>query len=244
MRFPPALPAGLVLAAAGCASTKPDFGVEVDHVSRYVARGAVLFDGPALQPAFTVTATRAEGTLSGGIWSTIDEDDRGGNAWNFTEVDYHVEYERSFGAWKTTLGLLRYDYPHTGFAASGEVHVAAGYENEIATPTLHLWYDYDQANGSYVDLELARDFELGERWSLALMTSIGRMSRGQGSYYFGVDEEGFSDFTSTASLSFSPNETFGFALTLGWASVLDGDYREASARGDNGWLMLGAQAGF
>jgi hypothetical protein len=46
--FPPALPAGLVLAAAGCAVAKPDIGVEVDHVSRYVARGAVLFDGPAL----------------------------------------------------------------------------------------------------------------------------------------------------------------------------------------------------
>ena len=76
------------------------------------------------------------------------------------------------------------------------------------------------------------------------MTSIGRMSREQGSYYFGVDEEGFSDFTSTAALSYSPNETFGFALTIGWASVLDGDYREASVRGDNGWLMLGAQAGF
>jgi hypothetical protein len=41
------------------------------------------------------------------------------------------------------------------------------------------------------------------------------MSRGQGSYYFGVDEEGFSDLTSTAALSYSPNETSGFALTLG-----------------------------
>jgi uncharacterized protein (TIGR02001 family) len=244
MRYSPAVPAGLLLASAGCALAKPDIGVEVDHVSRYVARGAVLFDGPALQPSFIVMSTQEAGAWSGGIWSTIDENDDGGNAWDFTEVDYHVEYERNFGPWKTTLGVLRYDYPHTGFAASGEVHVAAGYENELATPTLHLWYDYDQADGSYVNLEVARDVELSERWSLSLSASLGRMSRGQGDYYFGVAEDGFSDLTTTAAVSFSPNAILGFALTLGWASVLDEDYREAVSRGDAGWVMLGAQAGF
>ena len=247
MRPFPALPAGVLLSigvSTGCAVARPDWNVALDHTSRYVARGVVLFDGPAWQPSVTATADTGEGTWSGGAWGTIDGNDDGANRGNFTEVDFYVEHERVVGPLKTTFGLLRYVYPHTGFPASGEVHLAAGYENEIATPTLHLWYDYDEGDGSYVDLELARSFDLDERWSLALSASSGWMSSGQGAYYFGVDASGFSDFTTTAALSFAPAETFGLALTLGWASVLDDDLRQGVADGDNGWVMLGASLDF
>jgi uncharacterized protein (TIGR02001 family) len=243
MRLFPALPAGLLLLAA-CAGDRPGVHVEIDHASKYVARGAVLFDGPALQPAVTASLPLGGGTISGGAWSTIDEDDRAGNSGRFTEVDVHLEYERPVGPLQATLGVLRYLYPNTGFPASAEIHGALGWENEIATPTLHLWYDYDHGNGSYVDLELAHEFDLSERWSLALSTSAGWMSAGQGAYYFGADSSGFSDSTSSAALSFSPTSVLGFTLTVGWASVLDGDYRRSVASPDNAWLMLGVQAGF
>lgn len=250
--FPsPALSAGLLavclahcLLLGACAGSRPDTSIEIDHVSKYVARGAVLFDGPALQPSITATKKIGEGTLSGGAWSTIDEDDRGGNAGHFTEVDLHVEYERELGPLTATLGLLRYLYPNTGFPASAEVHAALGCENDIATPTLHLWYDFDQADGAYWDFDLGHSFDLSERWSLALAASAGWMEHGQGAYYFGVDESGFSDFTTSAALSFSPNDTLGFTLTLGWASVLDQDYRDAARSPDNAWVMIGAQIGF
>lgn len=231
------------LASSGCASVAPDFGTQADLTSKYVARGALLFDGPAVQPAVWATLEQGGGSWSVGAWSTIDANDDGGNAGRFTEVDTYVEYARSFGTFTATLGLLRYDYPNTDFAASGEAHAALGYDNEIATPTLHAWYDYDEADGAYLSFDLSRDFDLAERWSLGLSVSTGWMEHGQGAYYFGVDSSGFSDLTSGAALSFAPSESVGLTLSLCSARVLDQDYRDASVDADNAWVMVGIQIG-
>ena len=236
--------AALAFFLAGCAGVAPDCSVEVDYASKYVARGAVLFDGPAVQPALTAVVESGGGTWSGGAWSTIDASDEAGHSGEWTEVDVHVEYERSLGPATLTLGLLRYFYPRTGFPASAEAHAAIACENELATPTLHLWYDYDQADGAYFSFDLARDFDLDERWNLALSASAGWMAHGQGAYYFGVDSGGFSDLTTSAALAFAPSEKVGFTFTLGSSRVLDGDYRDAVDDADSAWVMVGATFGF
>lgn len=231
------------LACVGCAGVAPDYAAQVDLTSKYVARGALLFDGPAVQPSASATIEQGGGSWSVGAWSTIDANDDGGNQGRFTEVDTYVEYERSLGTFTATLGLLRYNYPNTDFAASGEAHAALGYDNDIATPTLHGWYDYDQADGPYVSFDLARDFDLAEHWSLALSVSVGWMGDGQGAYYFGVGSSGFSDLTSSAALSFAPTEAVGLTLTLCSARVLDQDYRDAAVDTDIAWVMIGFQIG-
>ena len=243
----PARSAGVIavpLSLAGCAGLAPDCSAGLDLASKYVARGAVLFDGPALQPALSASVEQGEGTWTAGAWSTVDADDQGGNRGHFTEVDLYVEHERSLGPFTATFGLLRYEYPNTGFAASGEVHAALGCEWEVATPTFHLWYDFEQADGAYLDLELARSIDLAEHWSLELSASAGWMDSGQGGYYFGVEEEGFSDLTTTARLACAASESLGLALTVGFSRVLDGQYRDAVDHADNAWVMVGAELGF
>lgn len=232
------------LVAAGCAGVPPDLSAGLDVTTKYVARGALLFDDPAFQPSVTATFESEGGSWTVGEWASIDGTNRDGHGGEATELDLFVERAQPIGPFSVAAGLYEYLYPASGDSSTGEVYGTISYEHEFATPTFQLWYDHDEADGVYANLDLSRTIDLSETWSLSISVSSGWMSSGQAEYYFGVDEDGFSDLTGSTALSWSASDAVGVTVSLNAARVLDEDFRDTGQHPDNAWLVLSVEFGF
>src|SRR5262249_22675823 len=157
-----------------------------------------LFDGPALQPSLQATIDTPDSEWTAGAWGNVGLSDAEGERGDLTEVDAWVERTAPVGGASLSLGLYQYGYPATGRRSTGEVHAAISAENELVSPALHLWYDYQEADGVYASAELSHTLFRAAAWQAGLVLSAGWMSTGEAERYFGVDEPGFSDVTGSA----------------------------------------------
>lgn len=228
----------------GCASVRPELSAGVDFASRYVCRGAVFQDAPVLQPCVTASQTVGEGKLSASGWANVSATDEFDDLGQANEVDLTVEYARSFGQLSTSLGYAYYLFPVSGANDTSEIYSTLSIDELLLTPTLTAYWDVGEADGVYAAFDLSREILLCESLTLACDAGAGWMSPGMADYYFGVREEGLSDLTVSATLSWAAFEHGSFGLGVSWAHVIDDAYRDAVALEDPVWLTLGFQTCF
>ena len=161
-----------------------------------------------------------------------------------SEIDVVLAWDRSFGPINLELGATYYslmpdhrDDLYEGFAG-------IRYENDIVTPYVIGYYDFNQTDGTYFKGGLCRTFKLMERLSadIDLCCGYGLPQYNRG--YFDMDRAAFTDATLQLLLQYDITDYLFIGGTAAFSMLLDNsirdsrDVNEAYDTIDNFWFGL------
>ncbi|MBN2513735.1 MAG: hypothetical protein JXB18_12425 [Sedimentisphaerales bacterium] len=249
-----------VLSMATCAeetsvptvSDEPALGVGVSaaFMSKYIWRGQLLNDDYVMQPSVGLTY----GNWSASLWGNVDMTDYHDNDWEFTEYDWTIGYADKipgFDILKYSMGAIYYYFPSvTDDSDTVEVYAGLGLDMPLS-PTLTMYRDIDEGDGTYVAFsvshaiekiaELSPDMPVG----MTASASLGWASEGYNKFYWGgLSESGMQDLTLSVGF---PIPVLGWTLTpsINYVTLLDSDVRAAdtyatySGNNDSDYVFTG-----
>ena len=203
-------------------------GIDEALASKYVWRGLVLTDDPALQPGCNV-AWRG---VSFSFWGNMDLGDANDNAGEFNELDWTLEYGGTVGKLELSAGALHYDFPNTIYEDTTELFVTAALDVP-ASPSVGIWKDTEETEGTYLALGVGHEIELPRDLTLELGATLGYGSANNNESYCGVNESAFTDVALTVAVSGKLSEAVSLSASVAWTSLLDDGIRAANTDDDN-----------
>ncbi len=237
--------AAMVLGAvtAACAEDKVTVGLSADLFSKYVWRGQNIVDDWVLQPGASVGYKGFTGSIWGNMDLTGDVIDGG----QFSEVDYTLDYSNKLPGLDLlgySVGVIYYDFPNTAFDATSEVYGGLTVDVPLS-PALRVYYDFDEIDGTYVQLSVGHTFEKIRQWRddcychVQLGASLGYGTSGYNEGYFGVDDSALNDLTLSAGLPICLGK-WTIKPGIACSVMIDDDIRAATAKSDNFWGGISA----
>ena len=237
------------------------------YASRALWRGVPRVSSPVTQIAGTAALEIPNGHIAFGVWSLIElhgpeagEYSIAGPDQGLGEVDYTIQYASRRGRFDLTAGASHYRMQNeapigtlpSDFSTT-ELYVSASLREGLLrsigiTPTLRAWYDVDEVDGTYAELDLSYampvvPFEkplgvihLSARTGLSLGQSTAEGARG----YF--DEDGFTHIETSALITGQVTPWLGLGFNWRVSFGLDpatrrGDPRTSNAnRSSWGWI--------
>ena len=198
---------GLVVLLSICvavqAEDKVEFGVTADFFSKYVWRGQNLVDDWVMQPGISATY----GGLTGSIWANMDMTGAAVDSGEFNEVDYTLDYSAAFPGvdWLGfSVGVIYYDFPNT--TAEGTTEIYGGLSiDTVASPSVTVYRDVDEAEGTYVSLGFGHSIEKTDAmpFGIDLGASIGWGDKDYNTFYWGgLDKSELNDLHLSLGLPF------------------------------------------
>ena len=239
----------MVLGTASAVTAEDDvsFGVAADLFSKYIWRGQNVVDDWVLQPSASIGYKG----LTGSIWGNADLTGDLVDDWEFSEVDSAVDYSNTFPGQETfgySVGLIYYDFPNTRWDATGEVYGGLTMAWPLS-PAVKWFYDFDEAEGSYVQFSIGHTIEKIRQWredcycDLQVGASAGYAADNYNDFYFGLDDGAFNDLTLTAGVPFYLG-SLTIKPSIGYSVMIDDDIRAATDKSDNFWGGVGASYSF
>jgi uncharacterized protein (TIGR02001 family) len=208
-----------------------DFGIDIssDFYGKYIWRGQNLSDDPVFQPGIGITW----GKFSIGFWGNMDLTNINGNSGDFSEIDYSLDYSDDFPGIEGlsySVGVIYYDFPGTAVPDTTEVYWGLGFD-VLLSPTITVYHDVDEAEGTYVNLGLSHSFgtiaELcqGVPVGLEISSGIGWGSGSYNKYYWGTDQSKMQDLSFSVAF---PVEMKSWTITpsLNYVTLLSDDIRD------------------
>ncbi|HIJ41298.1 MAG TPA: hypothetical protein HPP90_09510 [Deltaproteobacteria bacterium] len=148
---------------------RPSVSADVSFLSQYIWRGYELSkDSLVIEPS--VTASYKGFSIN--VWGNLDTDayagdNKGQSKW--TETDFTVGYDHSFGPVGVGLGYIYYALDAA--RDTQEFYLSIG-GDVILAPTLTIYRDVDEYPGWYLNLGISHSFELPKNITLDLAGSI------------------------------------------------------------------------
>lgn len=142
-----------VTAACSAGGEKVSYSLSSDFYSQYVWRGHNLVDDWVWQPSVGI----AKGPWSAGIWGNLDLTDENDQSGEFTEYDFYGSY-----SWAVTenlmlsMGYIFYRFPSVG--STQELYWGLTVD-AVLNPSLTVYYDFDDINGTYVSAGVSHSIE-------------------------------------------------------------------------------------
>jgi len=190
------------------------------------------------------SATRTLRHQSGG---NLDLTDENGYEGEFSEIDLTLDYSGQLPGvnfLSYSVGFINYDFPVSGAGDdTWEVYWGFGL-NVPASPSVTVYHDVDEANGTYISFGVGHSFEnvveLGSGTGLGVDISAG-IGWGSGGYnksYWGPDKSALNDLVLSAAFPF---EVAGFAVTpsVHYVTLMSDDIRSPNAYGSNDTWFAG-----
>ena len=210
------------------------FELTTDFFGKYIWRGQILSDDPVFQPGLNISY----GNLSVGVWGNMDLSNINGNSGDFSEMDYSFDYSSNIPGIEVvgySVGVIYYDFPGTKVKDSTEVYWGLNLDIPLS-PSVTVYHDVDEAEGTYVSLALGHSFEkiaeLGPDIPIGMEigTSLGWGSGSYNKYYWGTDQSKMQDLVFSVSF---PVEIAGFTLSpsLNYIMLVSDDIRATDAYG-------------
>lgn len=241
----------VLLSVAPAASAEEDDGVTVDVAAdlfgKYVWRGQNIIDDWVVQPSVSAGYKG----LSGSIWGNMDLTGETVDDGEFTEVDYSLDYSNMFPGQDVlgySVGVIYYDFPHAHSDATSEVYTGLTASVPLS-PTIRAYYDFDEIDGTYVQLSVGHTIEKVTQWrrdcycDAQVGASLGYGTSGYNNGYFGVDEGALNDLTLTAGLPFCIGK-WSIRPSVAYSTMIDHDILATTAKSDNFWGGVGASYSF
>lgn len=207
----------------------------VDVMSNYIWRGQKLSNSWVLQPSVGITY----GPVGASIWGNYDSDrvetgSSGSGHGEFNEVDFTLTYTRQVGAFTVGGGYIYYAFD--GANDTQEVYLTATY-NVLLSPTLTVYYDYDEGNGAFIIAGLSHTFGLPKDMAVKVgATASYNIENG----IMGFDRKGgkFTNFYNgelTSSLSIPITKNISVSPKIAYSFPLSNDAKAAiSSISDDG----------
>jgi len=200
------------------------FNAGAGLISKYIWRGVNLNDDFVIQPDLAVHY----GQITGAVWASFDTTDEANNADNqFTEMRYILQYGTVVNEFDVVGGFVFYDYPNTSKQETQELFAAVKFSKVMFTPTVSLWYDFDEVEGMWGSLS-ACYIESTENVIWRLDASIGMGSEDFNRHYFGVSDGGFTDITLGISSDFMVYDRIMVTPFVDWTLLIDGDIKDTA----------------
>jgi hypothetical protein len=228
------------------------FTISADLFSKYIWRGQNINDDTVLQPAFGATYHG----LTASIWSNLDltNDSQAApdNAWEFSEFDYSLDYSFSLPDvnWLSfSAGMIYYRFPNTPYNPTTELYGGVSLCSIPLSPSIKLFRDVDQIEGSYVQFGLGHTFEKIAQWNqkcycgLQFGANVGWADSEYNDGYFGVNKSGFNDMTLSSGFCVQLYDWM-IKPSLNYSTMLDSEVRSDRTNNDNIWFGVGATAYF
>ncbi len=231
---------------AASADKPPQWKVDASaaFVSKYIWRGIMQINDPALQPSMNIN----KGGFTFNVWGSYDLTDKNNHKNKFTEIDLTAEYAFSFGDFSLPVGVINYQFPNTTFKSTTELYAGVTY-NWLITPTLKVYQDVEQAHGQYVNLSLAYAYDLpgvvkDVTWQLAASLAGGWSSKDDNKYYWGVDSDAFSDSQLTIGLPIKIKDTVTITPSFNQVWLLDSKIKDAAGYDSKNYYGLTLSVSF
>jgi hypothetical protein len=237
-----------LLVAAGAASAMEDVSVDVslDYLGKYIWRGQVSTNDPVFQPAVYVGMDK----LTLGVWGNMDTTNINRDRYEFTEVDYTLDYTDALpgvdGA-TYSLGAIHYSFPTALNAAdaTSEIYAGLGYDC-ILNPTATLFYDVDEIGGFYASLGISHSLNLSEYGlsddmikTLDLAASLGCGDRNYNNDYWGYSGDAINDLVISATVPVELCSNAKLNVSCNYMSLLDGSIKGARANQKSDYVYAG-----
>ncbi|MDQ7786020.1 MAG: hypothetical protein RDU01_00260 [Thermodesulfovibrionales bacterium] len=206
---------------------KAEGTVSADVMSNYVWRGQKLSNSWVVQPSVGI----AYGVFGANIWASYDSDrpeatsgDTGHG--EMTETDVTLTYTRSIDKLTLTAGYIYYALDSAN--DTQELFVSAGYDT-LLSPTLTIYYDYDEGQGAFVVVSVGHSFEVIKEMSLDLGASVSYNIKNK---VMGYDKNGddFNNFYNgeiTSSMTIPVWKAVTVTPKIAYSFPLSSDAKEA-----------------
>lgn len=193
--------------------TKVSGYASADIMSNYVWRGQKLSNSWVVQPSVGI----GYGSFSTNLWANWDSDWEDEN--ELTETDLTLDYGFTFDKLALNVGYIYYGFESA--SDTQELYVALAYD-VLLSPSLTVYYDYDEGQGAFAILAIGHSFKIGEMdLNLGASASCNFENK-----IMGTDADG-DEFTGlyngeisaslavpiTSALSLEPKIAFSFALS-------------------------------
>ncbi|MEM7517194.1 MAG: hypothetical protein AAF368_09760 [Planctomycetota bacterium] len=237
--------------------------MSADLASQFNFRGMPNNERGVLQASTDVVLpTKVEtGALAFKAWANIDLSNSTGDAWfpdghagEPSQIDLHASYSETYRGFDVAFGLVSYALQNPDdfvLAPSGErgetKEFFASASREIAydlVPSLTLHWDFDEAEGIYLNAALFRQFPINEKFVADANLSVGWSDENQSDWTYGLEESGIADVRLRGGLSYFLDRHTTLRSTLNFSTVVDSDLDDwfdlIGVDSDNLWLTLGA----
>lgn len=211
-----------------------DYELTLDYYSHYVWRGQLLNES-SFQPGFSA----AYGGVTAAFWGQYDLTDDTGHQWQFTEVDWSVDYTTAIPGveWASvSVGMIYYNFATTAAADTTELYWGFSFDSPLS-PYVTVYHDLDEIQGMYVNTGVSHAwdevFTLGQiPVGLELGASLGWADGDYNNGYWGVADDGLNDFTLSLAM---PMEWGQWSVTpsLNWTALVDNKIRDTNAFSDS-----------
>ncbi|MCD6268636.1 MAG: hypothetical protein J7J71_00690 [Deltaproteobacteria bacterium] len=226
----------VVMVQASARAEEPTVSVdaELTLISQYNWRGMVLNEDLSFQSSLTV----AKGGFSFNVWGQMDltdfgedechyTDDCDSRAWQFTEIDFVLDYSHSFGKFTVGTGIIFYEFPNWDHSEdTHEVYLAMSYDC-LLQPALTIYYDFDEVEAFYLNLAVGHSFSINDKFSVDLSSSIGWGDSDFSEYNFGEDSSALIDFNIGVSAPYKLTNNITISPVLMFSSIVDSDNRDS-----------------
>ncbi len=226
---------------------KVGFEVTADYFSKYVWRGQNLDDESVFQPGFSINYMG----FTASIWGSLEMTSVNGNSGEFTEVDYSVDYSGMFPDIEGlgySVGMIYYDFPNTSFNSTTEVYWGFSFDLPLS-PSITVYHDVDEVDGSYVSLafghsieriiELSSDMPMG----MDIGANFGWGSSSYNRSYWGVGGGKMQDLTLSAGFPVCVG-SWTIRPNINYSTMLSDSIRAATTKSDNFWAGVGVSVSF
>lgn len=222
-----------------------DFEVTADLFGKYIWRGQNLNDDPVFQPGVTA----AYGNLTGGIWGSLELTNINGNSGDFSELEYWLDYSGAIPGIEGvgySFGVIYYDFPGTATPDTTELYWALSFDLPL-NPSITVYHDADEAEGSYVSLAVGHSIEnivkLGPDVPVGaeISASLGWASGSYNEYYWGTDQSKLNDLVLSVSFPVASGD-WTLTPSLNYVTLLSDDMRDTDAYGtDSDFFFAGVR---
>ena len=224
------------------AAERIDYEFTADFMGKYIWRGQNLSDDSVFQPGLNI----GFGNLTAGLWGNMDLTNINGNSGDFSEVDYSLDYSAGLEGFEGvgySLGTVYYDFPGTATNDTTEVYLGLNFELPW-NPSVTVYHDIDEAEGSYVSLTFEHSIERicelspGLCVGLDIGAGLGWASGSYNKYYWTTDQGKMQDLAFSAGF---PMEIAGWSIVprIDYITLVSDDIRNSDVYGTDSDFLFG-----
>ena len=246
--------ATLMAASAGAVAQESSDSIGIDatlgYSTHYVWRGLTFNNSGVLQGDLSTGYDAGDaGSFTVGVWGNLDLNDENDEEFNFTEVDIYAGWEKSFDSVTLGAGVINYQFPaqtngnsvpgEDGNLATTEIYASLGFD-VILAPSVTVYYDVEEAPGDavYASFAVGHDFDL-DFTTLSIGAALGYANSDAAAFTYGADDDGFTDYAITASVSFDLTESISVSPFITYTALLDSAKDAVNAEGDDSEQVFG-----
>ncbi len=234
-----------ILALCGTATTQADmeevvsmfdYEVTLDYYSQYVWRGQQLNES-SFQPGAAI----AYGNLTAGFWGNIPIQDAEDHIFEFTEVDWSLDYTDKVPGLEYTnwsVGFIYYNFAATSVPDTYEFYWGFSFD-VLLSPYVMVYHDLDEADGMYINTGIAYAWEdvyeliPDMPMDLELSASMGWGDADYNKYYWTVDDDALNDFNLSLAMPMDFYGGWTMTPSINWTAIVDNNLRDSNTYDDD-----------